>query len=106
MYNKEKRCNLTFCCQKTVFICISTHYWQAAKKGNSRGNEIRLYLQPEKRYRIYVIYDLILESKSSLERLMTIWPVTFDFTKKKWLFRFSFPKKEIAGEMKMAYIYS
>jgi len=49
MYNMEKNDKEKFCREKTSFKWNSTHYQRCSKKGNSRGNESRLYLPPERR---------------------------------------------------------
>ena len=47
----------------------------------------------------------MVEFKSSLKGPKSWRPVTLGIVEIKWVFRLSFPKKEIAGETKMGYIY-
>ena len=101
----EKNVRENLCVEKNCFERYSSHYQGSSKKGNSRGNESRLYLHSEKRQRISALYDLILEFKSSLQSTKSRRPITLGIQEIKWVVRLSFPKKEIAGETKMGYIY-
>ena len=52
--------------KKAALNVSSTHCQPISKKGNSGGNESRLYLLSERSQRIYAISALNVESKSSL----------------------------------------